>query len=123
MFIIMFTFVVFSHQLTLPFPSSWNIDVNLDNSLSVLFFSLVQPNQSTIQYVYYTTLLHGSIQRSYLQKSIKNQIGTPIKYIGIRYMRYCNCYAAAFYEHIPTSQSCYMTVHGYMHIQKHISIL
>ena len=29
MFIIMFTFVVFSHQLTLPFPSSWNIDVNL----------------------------------------------------------------------------------------------
>ena len=30
MFIIMFTFVVFSHQLTLPFPHSWNTDVNLD---------------------------------------------------------------------------------------------
>ena len=33
MFIIMFTFVVFSHQLTLPFPSSWNIDVNLEQEL------------------------------------------------------------------------------------------
>ena len=30
MFIIMFTFVVFSRQLTLPFPHSWNTDVNLD---------------------------------------------------------------------------------------------
>ena len=29
MFIIMFTFVVFSDQLTLPFPSSWNKDVNI----------------------------------------------------------------------------------------------
>ena len=33
MFIIMFTFVVFSRQLTLPFPHSWNIDVNLDREL------------------------------------------------------------------------------------------
>ena len=33
----MFTFVVFSHQLTLPLPHSQNTDVNLDNSLSVLF--------------------------------------------------------------------------------------
>ena len=33
MFIIMFTFVVFSHQLTLPFPHSWNTDVNLDREL------------------------------------------------------------------------------------------
>ena len=40
MFIIMFTFVVFSRQLTLPFPYSWNTDVNLDRELFGLYSSL-----------------------------------------------------------------------------------
>ena len=40
MFIIMFTFVVFSRQLTLPFPSSWNKDVYLVRELFGLYSSL-----------------------------------------------------------------------------------
>ena len=46
MFIIMFTFVVFSGQLTLPFPSSWNIDVNLDPELFGLIPRYITPSKS-----------------------------------------------------------------------------
>ena len=53
MFIIMFTFVVFSRQLTLPFPHSWNIDVNLDPELFGLIPRYIAwPNAARNNFLY-----------------------------------------------------------------------
>ena len=55
MFIIMFTFVVFSHQLTLPFPSSWNIDVNFRSRIiQSLHHSLHDPTAYNTKSISYT---------------------------------------------------------------------